>query len=76
MEPCAPLEPYGNWESAGLDGHTYGHYLSALAHMIASGNHTPQGELRRRLGSAVGNLRSMLVDRGGPETRNTNSCYG
>src|SRR6188768_1084102 len=22
--------PYGNWESGGLDGHTAGHYLSAL----------------------------------------------
>lgn len=40
--------PYGNWESSGLDGHTAGHYLSALANMIASGN-DPDGELRRRL---------------------------
>ena len=30
-------QPYGNWESSGLDGHTLGHYLSALAHMIAAG---------------------------------------
>src|SRR5471032_3477289 len=29
-------EPYGNWESTGLDGHTAGHYLSALAFMYAS----------------------------------------
>ena len=29
---------YGNWESCGLDGHTLGHYLSALAGLIASGN--------------------------------------
>ncbi|HWQ92878.1 MAG TPA: glycoside hydrolase family 127 protein [Clostridia bacterium] len=42
-------KPYGNWESMGLDGHTAGHYLSALATMIASGADTPQGELRRRL---------------------------
>ena len=40
---------YGNWESSGLDGHTAGHYLSALASMIASGSDTPGGELRRRL---------------------------
>jgi uncharacterized protein len=40
---------YGNWESSGLDGHTAGHYLSALASMVASGSDTPGGELRRRL---------------------------
>jgi DUF1680 family protein len=49
----AGLQPkaraYGNWESSGLDGHTAGHYLSALATMIASGADTPEGELRRRL---------------------------
>ena len=32
----AKAKPYGNWESSGLDGHTAGHYLSALATMIAS----------------------------------------
>jgi DUF1680 family protein len=42
-------KPYGNWEGTGLDGHTAGHYLSALALMIASGADTPDGELRRRL---------------------------
>jgi uncharacterized protein len=47
LEPKAP--PYGNWESLGLDGHTAGHYLSALANMIAAGEDTPDGELRRRL---------------------------
>ena len=41
-------KPYPNWESMGLDGHTAGHYLSALAGMIASGNDA-DGELRRRL---------------------------
>ncbi len=41
-------EPYGNWESLGLDGHTAGHYLSALADMIAAGD-DPDGELNRRL---------------------------
>jgi DUF1680 family protein len=47
LEPKA--RPYGNWESSGLDGHTAGHYLSALATMIVSGADTPEGELRRRL---------------------------
>jgi hypothetical protein len=41
--------PYGNWESSGLDGHTAGHYLSALSTMIASGADATEGELRRRL---------------------------
>lgn len=45
----ATAKPYGNWESGGLDGHTAGHYLSALAHMIAAGEDTPDGQLRRRL---------------------------
>ena len=47
---------YGNWESSGLDGHTAGHYLSALASMIASGADTPEGELRRRLDYMVSEL--------------------
>src|SRR5688572_23093506 len=25
------VEPYGNWENTGLDGHIGGHYLSALS---------------------------------------------
>ena len=56
----AGLEPraksYGNWESSGLDGHTAGHYLSALAAMIASGADTPDGELRRRLDYSLAEL--------------------
>jgi len=52
-----PRKPaYGNWESGGLDGHTAGHYLSALAFMSASGADTPEGELRRRLGYMVSEL--------------------
>jgi DUF1680 family protein len=47
---------YGNWESSGLDGHTAGHYLSALATMIASGADTPEGELKRRLDYMVAEL--------------------
>ncbi len=50
LEPRKPS--YGNWESGGLDGHTAGHYLSALADMIASGN-DPNGELVRRLNYMV-----------------------
>ena len=46
LEPRKPS--YGNWESGGLDGHTAGHYLSALSNMIASGN-DKDGELARRL---------------------------
>jgi DUF1680 family protein len=47
LEPRA--KPYGNWEGTGLGGHTAGHYLSALATMIASGADTPDRELQRRL---------------------------
>lgn len=54
LQPTA--KPYGNWESIGLDGHTAGHYLSALATMIASGADTPGGELRRRLDYMIGEL--------------------
>jgi DUF1680 family protein len=56
--------PYGNWESSGLDGHTAGHYLSALAHMIAAGEDTPDGELRRRLDLMVEGLKECQ-DAGG-----------
>ncbi|HRZ47626.1 MAG TPA: glycoside hydrolase family 127 protein [Candidatus Paceibacterota bacterium] len=56
----AGLEPkarsYGNWESSGLDGHTAGHYLSALGTMIAAGADTPEDELRRRLDYMVAEL--------------------
>lgn len=46
----APRKPsYENWESGGLDGHTLGHYVSALANMIASGDDTRDKELHRRL---------------------------
>ncbi|HOQ05311.1 MAG TPA: glycoside hydrolase family 127 protein [Anaerohalosphaeraceae bacterium] len=46
LEPKAA--PYGNWESSGLDGHTAGHYLSALSLMIAAGA-DPDSEFGRRL---------------------------
>jgi hypothetical protein len=38
----AKAKSYENWESGGLDGHTAGHYLSALATMIAAGADTPE----------------------------------
>lgn len=44
IEPKA--ERYGNWESIGLDGHTGGHYLSALALMYAA---TGNEDLSERL---------------------------
>ncbi|QEH38495.1 Non-reducing end beta-L-arabinofuranosidase [Aquisphaera giovannonii] len=54
LKPRKP--PYGNWESGGLDGHIAGHYLSALANMIAAGQDTKDGELRRRLDHMVDEL--------------------
>jgi DUF1680 family protein len=53
LEPKA--RPYGNWESGGLDGHSAGHYLSALSLMIASGA-DPDGEFRRRLDHMIDQL--------------------
>src|SRR5690606_17602931 len=44
LEPKAPKYP--NWESSGLDGHTAGHYLTALAQLSASTGHP---EITRRL---------------------------
>lgn len=53
LEPKA--QPYGNWESSGLDGHTAGHYLSAISLMMASGA-DPNGEFRRRLDYMIDEL--------------------
>jgi len=53
LEPKA--RPYGNWESGGLDGHTAGHYLSAISLMMASGA-DPGGEFRRRLDHMIDGL--------------------
>ena len=41
LPPRAPS--YGNWESSGLDGHTLGHYLSALSHLVAATGDTEAG---------------------------------
>ncbi len=61
----AKAQPYGNWESGGLDGHTAGHYLSALANMIASGEDTPDAQLRRRLDYMVDELQTCQKAFGG-----------
>ena len=46
-------EPYPNWESGGLGGHTAGHYLTALAQAWAA---TGDAEARQRLDYMVGEL--------------------
>jgi uncharacterized protein len=50
LEPRAPKYP--NWESMGLDGHSAGHYLSALSQQAAAGD----DELRARLDYMVSEL--------------------
>ncbi|MGY1409846.1 beta-L-arabinofuranosidase domain-containing protein [Luteimonas sp. A611] len=45
----SPAPKYPNWESMGLDGHTAGHYLSALAQQAAQGDHA----MRQRLDAMV-----------------------
>jgi len=48
LDPVAPS--YGNWEDSGLDGHTAGHWLSALAHLhAATGEDEPLARLRAAL---------------------------
>jgi DUF1680 family protein len=54
LEPRKPS--YENWESGGLDGHTAGHYLAALADMIGAGHDTKDGQLRRRLDYMIDEL--------------------
>ncbi|MDN4477792.1 glycoside hydrolase family 127 protein [Demequina sp. SYSU T00039] len=46
----AVAEPYGDWESRGLDGHIGGHYVSALSHLYAA---TGRADI-------LANLRAML----------------
>jgi DUF1680 family protein len=46
-------QSYGNWESTGLDGHTAGHYLTALAQMYAA---TGSVECKKRLDYMVSEL--------------------
>lgn len=49
IEPKKPT--YGNWENTGLDGHTGGHYLSALSNMYAA---TGNKEILDRLNYMLG----------------------
>jgi DUF1680 family protein len=51
LQPKAPKYP--NWESTGLDGHTAGHYLTALAQIWAA---TGDPDMRRRLDYMVEEL--------------------
>jgi DUF1680 family protein len=46
-------QSYGNWESDGLDGHTAGHYLTALAQMYAA---TGSLECKKRMDYMVNEL--------------------
>jgi len=55
---------YGNWENTGLDGHTAGHYLGALANMVASGNDTADGLLNSRLDYMLSELEICQVANG------------
>lgn len=55
--------PYGNWESGGLDGHTAGHYLSALSLMIAS-RADADGECHRRLDYIIDELAQIQAANG------------
>jgi len=49
-----PVPSYGNWESSGLDGHMGGHYVSALALMVAS---TGDPVARQRLDYVIAELK-------------------
>lgn len=59
LEPKA--EKYPNWESSGLDGHTLGHYLTALAQMWAAGG---DAEMKRRLDYCVAELATCQAANG------------
>jgi uncharacterized protein len=52
---------YPNWESSGLDGHTLGHYLTALAQEVAT-THSP--EARERLNYVVAELAACQAAHG------------
>ncbi|MET4620744.1 DUF1680 family protein [Arthrobacter sp. 2762] len=52
----AMAELYGGWESSGLNGHTAGHVLSALAHAVAGDGDPGLGKM---LGSLLSGLREV-----------------
>jgi hypothetical protein len=54
-------ENYGNWENSGLDGHTAGHYLTALAQMYAA---TGDLQCKKRLDYMVSELNRCQVAAG------------
>ncbi|AHM61096.1 Acetyl-CoA carboxylase, biotin carboxylase [Flammeovirgaceae bacterium 311] len=55
-------ESYGNWEGTGLDGHTGGHYLTALSLMYAS---TGNEEVQQRLNYMLAELKRAQDKNGG-----------
>ena len=57
----SPAAKYPNWESMGLDGHTAGHYLSALAQQAAQGDEA----MRQRLDAMVDALAAVQQANGG-----------
>ena len=59
LQPKAPS--YGNWESTGLDGHTAGHYLTALAQMYAANGSV---ECKKRLDYMVSELARCQANTG------------
>ncbi len=59
LEPKA--EMYGDWESGGLSGHIGGHYLTAVAQMVAA---TGDPEMRRRLDYMVRELAACQQSNG------------
>lgn len=52
---------YGGWESEGLSGHTMGHYLSAVAMMVAT---TGSSDLKKNLDYTVKELSMIQAARG------------
>ncbi|OKS85866.1 glycoside hydrolase family 127 protein [Mucilaginibacter polytrichastri] len=54
----AKAKSYGNWENTGLDGHTAGHYLTALAQMYAA---TGSAECKKRMDYMVSELSRCQV---------------
>lgn len=54
-------ESYGNWESTGLDGHTAGHYITALSLMYAS---TGNEQVSERLNYMLDELKKCQDENG------------
>lgn len=54
-------EPYGNWENTGLDGHTAGHYLSALSLMYGS---TGDVKIKEKINYILDELEKCQISNG------------